>query len=315
VADNEVEKQLFLYEVVARENSLRLENRQEVSFEQLPSVEEGEDFALSDIEALASLPSGEVLIYGSHSRNKRCDTKKDRRIFAHGVLNQAAIYTGSIAPIQSKKHSCKRLFGDKRDIIMQKVCDAIEHSQSRADVAAEKPSASEQQSACELEPAFNLEGAVAIPDETGEARIWIGLRAPLVDGHAILLRQVEDRETFSFDAAVFIDLQEFGVRELTFAKGKIFGIAGPSADGDAAHFLWSGDASALSHGATFAPANLGSLPNSAEGLEIVNDDVFVLLDGAEPKDDEEVCKTDSEYIVRPANKTSDSRRSSNRARK
>jgi hypothetical protein len=292
VGDNEVRDRLFLFELQDGGSAIRVQSRKEISLKALPPPRGEGAFALSDIESLAGLPSGEVIIYGSHSRNKRCEPKKERRIFAHAFLGVDAMRVGTIGPVRSKKPSCKQLFDGAEGPLTGAVCRAIEHSEASADQAQ----GNEQ--TCSDDPPLNVEGAVAVPGVDGEARVWIGLRAPLVDGKAVLLRQVKDRRSFAFDAVALIDLKENGVRELTFAAGKVWGIAGPRAHSGRPHFLWSFDASALKDGALIAPAVAGDLPTSAEGLAISGQNAIVLMDGAQGDNGPTTCRIDSDYIVR-----------------
>lgn len=299
VGDNEVNDRLFLYDIDDEGNGVHLKDRREVYLTSLPSAAGGGALELSDIEAIAGLPPGEVILYGSHSRNKRCEPKGKRRIFAHGLLNANDLGEGSNKPVKSKKHSCKRLFGDAPDPVTQTVCEAIARGEENAEQAAGLQGRSEQEQTCEADPAFNLEGAVAVPEANGPPRVWIGLRAPLVDDRAVLLRQKKKRKAFAFDAVAFVDLGGRGIRELTFADGRIWGIGGPAADSDAPHVLWHVDASALDHGAQIEPTLAGELPNFAEGLAIWGQHAFVLMDGDQPADATPMtCSKNSEYIVR-----------------
>lgn len=299
VGDNEVNDRLFLYEIDDDKNGVHLKDRREIYLTTLPSGDDEGAFKLSDIEAIAGLPSGELIIYGSHSRNKRCKAKGKRRIFAHGILKANELGKGSNKPVKSDTHSCARLFGDELDPEMQSVCKAIEGSEEHAEQARIRPTRKEKEQACEADPAFNLEGAVAVPHADGPPRVWIGLRAPLVDNQAVLLRQKKKRKAFEFNAVAFVDLGGRGIRELTFANGRIWGIGGPAADSDAPHILWHVGSDELKHGAKIEPTVVGELPGLAEGLAILGQHAFVLMDGDQPKKATPMtCATDSEYLVR-----------------
>ncbi len=240
VGDNEEVDRLFLYEIQQRDNGIHLHARREISLMAMVRPGAKKAFKLSDIEALAKLPDGEILIFGSHSRNKNCKLKGKRRIFAQGRLEPDRMARGMVASVKTpeKKHSCKRLFKEIDTPEVQSVCSAIRRTEIRAKRASELLEGSQREAACSVDPALNLEGAVAIGDDDGEARVWIGLRAPLVDGKAIILRQVIGRDSFSFDAVAFLDLDGLGIRELMHADGRVWGISGTTADSN--HPITSG---------------------------------------------------------------------------
>ncbi|MEM7024556.1 MAG: DUF3616 domain-containing protein [Pseudomonadota bacterium] len=297
VGDNEIRNELFVYQLDG--DRVITESRKPVRFDHLLPGEP-DDQEISDIEALVGLPDGEVLIYGSHSRNSACETRGKRRRYLHASLDNGELVEGSRPLVSSKKHSCKRLLGDKRDDLdgtMRQVCDVLERAEEAADEVEDLPE-DEQASACSAAAPFNLEGAVAVPDDDG-ARVWVGLRAPLVDGKAVLLRQKRKRKEFEFNAAALLDLDGFGVRDMTFADGFVWGIGGPSVDADDAHVLWRVEAGSLQDGAELTPELLGSLPRYAEAIVIHDGWLIALMDGAEPEDGSEICKEDSTYIAMP----------------
>jgi hypothetical protein len=71
VGDNEQKKAVFLYPVSSKE--LELTNQTQLSLEK----------KISDIEAIAKLDNNKVLIFGSHSRNSKCEVKPKRQRFLH----------------------------------------------------------------------------------------------------------------------------------------------------------------------------------------------------------------------------------------
>lgn len=163
--------------------------------------------------------------------------------------------------------------------VLRAVGAAIDHAEARADSAAKK----QDTSACEAAAAFNIEGAVAIPGPAGEARVWVGLRSPLVtlDGKtwAVLLR-LERPDVLVFDQAVLLDLGGRGVRELTLDGDWLWGIAGGPGDADNNFVLWKLRLGELQPDARLHPRIVHNLPESSEGLAFVGaDKAVVLIDG------------------------------------
>lgn len=319
VADNEIEDRLFLFETGKSGRTLR--NRKQVDIGVLPPRAGEASFELSDIEALARYADGTVLIVGSHSRNSRCEIRPNRRIFAGGRFGRAAFaepFLETVTPKKSgERFKCKRLFGDDRGADLEKVCAAIKRAEKHADEVVEtfgdvddkdEKRKKEQKSACEKQPAFNIEGAL-VQSVGDDERLWVGLRAPLVDEYAVLLRQTKKGDAFKFDAAAFIDLDRRGIRELTIVGETLWVIAGPDTDAKESHILWRMDLSALKPGARVRadPEEFTELPKSAEGLVIQDNKAFVFMDGHEPvrpmKDGKAtgekpmICKTPGTYKV------------------
>ncbi len=306
VGDNEKEKNLYLFGI----DGAQLTNGfiQKISLKRLPHSGGGK-FEIGDIEALSRLPSGEVLVYGSHSRNKRCKKKGgERRFFAKASLSKDGLDPNSAFTFKAKPHSCESLFGKNPNPDMQKVCAEVNRTELLAEKAKKAETRKLQEKKCNADPAFNLEGAVAVPDADGGARLWIGLRAPLVDGKAVLLRQVKDLDEFKFDGVAFVELggrsdfPNYGIRELTLSGDRIWGIGGPPSDPSKDqkkphHTLWNFAADRLKNGAVIKKVTeKGTLPTSSEGLAIHEGRAFVLIDGDEQKNADE-CKVNSTYIV------------------
>jgi hypothetical protein len=100
---------------------------------------------------------------------------------------------------------------------------------------------------------LNVEGAAWVGDQ-----LWLGLRAPLDAGKALLLRLDDDARVVE---VVRVDLGGNGVRELVSTDTGLYVVAGPVADGDAPHALYR---LADPHA---APERLPvTLPPSTEGL-------------------------------------------------
>ncbi len=69
--------------------------------------------------------------------------------------------------------------------------------------------------------------------------LWLGLRSPLVEGEALLLRLRGDpASSLSVAQVVRIDLEGFGVRELIPQGTDLLVLAGPAGSADAAHRLY-----------------------------------------------------------------------------
>ena len=79
------------------------------------------------------------------------------------------------------------LFVSPPPALAREVCAALLQAERQASPAR-----------CET---FNIEGAVGVPNESGADRLWLGLRSPLVEGHAVLLRLAEPTPTASFRPA------------------------------------------------------------------------------------------------------------------
>lgn len=298
VGDNEVRDRLFLFQIEDDGASVRLEGRRELPLDGFPVPDDEDSFTISDIEAIARTDHDRILIFGSHSRNKSCKARSKRRVFAQGKVSSTGIAPDSLPAVRSKKHKCNRLFGDNLDSVMQSVCDAVEVSENFASQANDLSDKQERERACNANPAFNIEAAVFVPTNDGIGETWIGLRAPLVNGKAVVLRQKRDADQLTFDAVSFLDLNGFGIRELSAHDGKVWGISGSVIDSEKSHVLWKFDEDLLTHGATILPLNVGVLPTSSEGLAVSQQHLWVLIDGDDPgKADPMTCRKESVYIV------------------
>ena len=140
----------------------------------------------------------------------------------------------------------------------------------RALVAAERSAAG---GAC---TAFAIAGAAPLLESQRE-RLWLGLRAPLVDGKAVLLR-LSRIDAFRFDALALVDLGGEGIRALATHGRKLYAIAG-SADAGKARALWT-----LTPGmdpeALFAPTRVrADLPGSSAAMLSTTDALVVVASG------------------------------------
>jgi hypothetical protein len=284
VGDNESDDTLFLYPVKS---------------EKLDSVAQKElslgNLEIDDIEAIAKLDQHRVLIMGSHSRNKECETKKKRRRFV-----QAKIIGDKVEPIgqviESPEIKAKDLFDEvdlARNDKLAILSRAIDDAEARANQAEG------DETACSRANAFNAEGAVAISESASSPEIWIGLRSPLVsidsENYAVLLRMAS-LDQYRFDGAAFLRIEEGrGIRELTLDKNWIWGIAGGPEDDEDNFVLWRIPRDALKPHATLRPEIVRPLPASSEGLAIVEETAYVLIDG-DGGDGNEDCKVPGQYV-------------------
>lgn len=119
------------------------------------------------------------------------------------------------------------------------------------------------------EGGLNIEGAAVV-----EGRRWLGLRAPVVDGKALLLALSADgaRE----ERTVTLDLGGYGVRELVPWRGGLLVVAGPVSDEAAPHRLyWLATVDS-------APVLLPvELPPSTEGIAVAaSGEALIVTDGS-----------------------------------
>jgi hypothetical protein len=173
--------------------------------------------------------------------------------------------------------------------LAQRVCDAIQAGDRHAE---------ESRDACGQ--ALNAEGVAALPDGDGTERIWSGLRGPLVNGEAVLLR-LASMDALRFDGVATLDLGCDGIRDLTYAGGWLWALAGPSADDQEPGSLWRIRADSIIDGARLRPERvLAALPPFSEAIAIdaTAGDAFVLIDGDGEKGpgDANGCPTASRYL-------------------
>lgn len=268
VGDNEVKEQLYAFSMTA-------DGLQFVEALDIPKENGGRP---RDIEALAA--SGEaVMIVGSHSRNSHCEEKPRRRrmewvrLGGDGALEAGAgdFIDGrpALDKAMASKESClETLFVAPAPAKAAAVCGAMVDAETMADDASP--------SAC---AGLNIEGAVGLAD----GRIWLGLRAPLVDQKAVMLRLTPGHDELRFDHAVLVDLGGRGIRELTFDQGRqrVWGIAGPDVDRADPFRLWHVAADDLASEDDLTGAiDARELPTSSEGMLVWEGRALILIDGA-----------------------------------
>jgi hypothetical protein len=278
VADNEVSESLFEFSI----SGGRLDGQ---TAWPLPA-----GAAPADIEAITAA-GDTVWIFGSHSRNKRCETKprrqrilavrldlERRRAVQTRLLDTSRIWRAAASGVES---CVSVLFSDPPPKLATAVCRAIVDAERAA--RAGSPDCG----------TFNIEGAVAIPGSSAaEAhRIWIGLRNPGLGDQAVLLRLPPGLPEFRFDGIATAELGGAGFRELSLRDGAIWGIAGPRTDrSDGAFRAFRLDPSRLEDGARIAPEWLpGELPPSSESIVFDGDTPIVLMDGDRGAEGARVC--------------------------
>jgi hypothetical protein len=294
IADNEQSDHLFEYEANEKGRLSKADRWM------IPLGEE-----VSDIEALVK-DGDAILAVGSHGRNKSCEFKKKRarvaRISANGstieLVAGAKNWTDDLT-------DCKTWIalpddGDAARSLREAACETIvkeEEAAGKSEGDSEK---------CKEKKPLNIEGAVSVPGSGGSARVWLGLRAPVVDGKAILLRLAPlsgpSEKRITIDGIAAIDLGGKGIRELTTSDGQIWGIAGteldlPKEDG----FLWRVKEDQLKNGATIPAGEVKKvgdpLPPTSEGLVVQPQEkrAIVIVDG--DLGDENECKSSSQQLV------------------
>jgi hypothetical protein len=293
VGDNEQDAALFQY-TIDGDGRLAPAEPFEVS---LGGVKVG------DIEALAS-DAGGVLAIGSHSRKNSCASDDERVAIARLTLGDPvqATQVAGAAGFDDRKNAC-----ETRWIVLADDAPAAARSLRRdfcaAIAAAERDARAGSPSSC-AGTTLNVEGAVTVPDSSGGERLWIGLRAPLVQGLGVLLRAAPVKQggkRLGFDGIALIDLRGQGVRELAQSGGFVWGIAGSTEDSKDKSHLFRVRTERLASGNVIGDTQLvpgAELPPTAEGL-IVQPEAhraIVLLDGDTGKT-EGTCKKPPQQLT------------------
>ncbi len=288
VGDNEARKQLYAFSVTA----------DGLQFREAVDIPKEGGKRPRDIEALAALNDGSLLIVGSHSRKRRCETAKKRQRMVmvkqgdDGALDAERFFNSQavMKEAMESEESCLRvLFTDPIPAHADTVCRAL--------VAADQLADGASPSDC---MAFNIEGAVGLSSD----RIWIGLRSPLVDRRAIMLRLTPGHDEFRFDHAILADLGNRGIRELSQggSRRRIWGLAGPEIDRSGPFRLWHIPSDDLaSHDTIAGIMDERNLPTSSEGLVVLEDRAVVLIDGIAATGDAEgtSCEVRGRYYELP----------------
>lgn len=305
VSDNEQEKELYLFPV---ENG-----KLKTDALRTPEFHLGAGNKISDIEALAGVSGDEILAFGSHSRNTRCEVKPKRHQFGKVSLSKAK--TTVVDTLQSWKVTCEHLFDNRvLDASMKAACEAIDTADLLATliddaVQAKKLTEDNAKAPCNAVNAYNAEGAVAI-NTTKENDVWIGLRAPLLPAypsqpekkHLAILLHMKDLTAYTFDRVAFVDLGGRGIRDLSSDSSFIWVIAGPPEDRTEPFELRRFPKSALDKAQVIDSELIRALPPSSEGLAISGKTAYVVIDGDAGNDEQKtlkVCKEPAKYEIVP----------------
>ena len=284
VGDNTVGNALFSFDI---------EDRQLKFVQRVKLLQDGDD-EICDIEALTMLENGDVMVFGSHGRNAQCQPMENCRRFLRGQLTNGGFEPlGEGVVTVRETISCSGLFDDAPtddESIRASVCRRVDAAKQTADdICAAEWSDDKKTEACRKSPPFNVEGAVAVPNDRHEA-VWVGLRSPLLSSPladcdndmAILLQlRCPDCDEFKFTAAALVDLGGSGIRGLTFSEGWVFGVAGPSDYGNGEFKVWKFRSDKLKPEAVIKPKYLASFKaqTSPEGLVIIGSTAHIFFDG------------------------------------
>jgi hypothetical protein len=225
---------------------------------------------VGDVEALAGDASG-VLAIGSHGRKKSCaaDAGRATVVRLQGDPPTAETLSGATG-FDERKTACETRWIALADDAPA-TARALRRDLCAAIAAAENAARPGDASSC-AGATLDVEGAVTVPDASGNARLWLGLRAPLVQGLAVLLRAAPAKaggKRLGFDGIALVDLRGNGIRELANSPGVIWGIAGTTADGKEKSRLFRLPVDRLQSGSVIGGVELvagAELPPTAEGL-------------------------------------------------
>ncbi len=225
----------------------------------------------ADLEGAALLGNRAFWI-GSHGRNKDGKERPNRhRLFATDV----AITNGEVTLTPVGK-PCKRLLDDL-------VRDSRFAEFRLAEASSRAPK----------EPdALNIEGLSATP----EGHLLLGFRNPTPHGKALLIPLLNPNEVIEgkparFDAAILLDLDGLGIRDMAYFDGAYFIIAGPwHAGGKFQFYRWTGGDSApqkfeVRHLGDYNPEAIVIYPQTGfHDIQILSDDGNRAVNGVPGKE-------------------------------
>ena len=306
VGDNEEKGSLFWFKLDG--TPINQDSQQQLKFK---------GGQIDDIEALAKLRDGRIVVFGSHSRTTKCEDRPDRRRFA--VIDRLTKESARVKVTPPTTIDDHTLFGQQLpdQPLIKAAAKAIEAAEAEAKPIGDRftkgqISEDEAKAQCNQTNAYNAEGAVNV-STVGAPDIWIGLRAPLLPrpkeangdtGGLALLMHLKGLDAYSFDKVAALDLQGFGIRELAYADGWVYVISGPPQDlgkHEKMPFqLWRFQAKFLKGNKMIVPEerHREALPTSSEGLAVFGDKLLVLIDGAKPPKGQEQCTTPARFVVR-----------------
>ena len=269
VVDNEIDDLAFGF--AAENGTLRAASAANVGLTAI-----AQDERPHDVEAVARVVQYLVLV-GSHSRNEDCEIRPNRERMLVARLDEAGTSARTEFALDDAAVMQKVRSGDETTCLQELFTQTARpypatRAFCRALVDAERAAS---KAGCAT---FAIEGAATLFEE-GRDRLWLGLRAPLVDGKAVLVRLARIDE-LRFDVLALVDLEGRGIRELASRNRALLAIAGPPVDAPTPFALWKLTPS-FDPADYFAPALVRKdLPTSSEGLLPTDDGLVVVVDGA-----------------------------------
>ncbi|AFZ36961.1 hypothetical protein Sta7437_3460 [Stanieria cyanosphaera PCC 7437] len=281
VGDNEIDDSVFVYPINAEK--FNSESQQILAFDH---------FKIKDLEAIAFLDNHQLILFGSHSRNTKCSVKKSRKRFV--VAEIVGDRLKRIKQVEANFPINSHQLFTEATINQNQIIQAVSQAIDRAEQAADLAEGNFEQ--CQQINSFNFEGAVTVPNTNN---VWLGLRSPLVNYQGknwTILLHLTNLNQFQFDSVALLDLQGRGIRDLTFKNNFIWGIAGGPEDDLDNFFLWQFPVKSLQANAMIEPKTIQSLPSFAEGLAIVNDQAYLVIDG-DLGDSNSQCQISGKYQI------------------
>jgi len=233
----------------------------------------------ADLEG-AALIGNRAFWIGSHGRNKDGKERLNRhRLFATDI----GVTNGEVTLMPVGK-PCKRLLDDL-------IADKRFAEFNLAEASTRPPK----------EPdALNIEGLSATP----EGHLLLGFRNPTPHGKALIIALLNPNEVVAgksphFGAAILLDLDGLGIRDMAFFDGNYFIIAGPAHSGGKFHFYrWAGGSAApekfaVKHLGGYSPEAIIIYPQKGfHEIQILSDDGNRVVNGTPAKElDESAPKT------------------------
>ena len=270
VVDNEVHDRIFLFQTV---------DERLVFVGELPLPAQHRP---RDLEAIA-IDGEQLVLVGSHSENSRGEYKEKRHRIrwlamddSWGLHERQYRDRGAIdRTAGSHLDLCiDGYFSGRRDVRHVAFCEALVGDQGGGGV--------------------NIEGAV-MTEVDGRREFWLGLREPIIEEGAFILRHSMDAGLHSAVSVSVIDLEGEGIREMVQGSGGLWLISGPVDDAEQSFSLWFIPSDQV--GEVIQPQRIYSdLPSGSEGLVVGNERAWVMIDGEEGED-ESSCARPSRYIA------------------
>ncbi|MCC6767335.1 MAG: DUF3616 domain-containing protein [Deltaproteobacteria bacterium] len=248
-----------------------------------------------DVEAAAIVIRSLVLV-GSHARGASCEVRPERERILVAELDQSGPALREPRAIDDAPLMASLWGADERtclESLFTPTGRAIDASRAlcRTLVAAERAASKD---ACGT---LAIAGAAVVVQGARE-RLWLGLRAPLVDGKAALIRMA-NLDALRFDMAALVDLGGSGIRELAGHGRSLFAVAGPAVDGSDPFALY---AVTPRSDETFDARRLrGDLIPSSGGLLPADAGLVAIVDGAAGKDGGPCRVPARQYPLKDAN--------------